>query len=115
MYVSVCCLIIERAIHSLVNGKRRSTVSNVLSETVRTTLCRTYCCGQIVDWAQRSKNRRGLRNEMKKLGERATAAVIALFVKPKSDQPRGPLCLFERLQTELVQAHAADVWSVSEF
>ena len=60
-------------------------------------------------------SRRGLRNEMKNLGERATAAVIALFVKPKSDQPRGPLCLFERLQTELVQAHAADVWSVSEF
>jgi len=60
-------------------------------------------------------SRRGLRNEMEKLGERATAAVIALFVKRKSDQPRGPLCLFERLQTELVQAHAADVWSVSEF
>ena len=60
-------------------------------------------------------SRRGLRNEVQKLGERATAAVIALFVKRKSDQPRGPLCLFGRLQTELVQAHAADVWSVSEF
>ena len=52
---------------------------------------------------------------MEKLGERATAAVIALLVKRKSDKPRGPLCLFERLQTELVQAHAADVWSVREF
>ena len=54
--------------------------------------------------------RLGLRNEVEKLGEMATAAVIAFFVKRKSDQPRGPLYLFERLQTELVQAHAADVW-----
>ena len=52
---------------------------------------------------------------MEKLGERVTAAVIALLIKRKSDQPRVPSCLFERLQTELVQAHAADVWSVIEF